>query len=62
MIREIIEVKDKFYKIHLPKEYINKKVEILVFPLNEESKNKKLKAISIDTKNFQFNREEAHER
>jgi len=30
MVREIIRVKDEFYRVHIPKEYVNKKVEISV--------------------------------
>ena len=42
MLREIIKVKDTNYQIHIPKEYINQEVEILVLPYSglELSKNK----------------------
>ncbi len=43
MIREIVKIKDEFYKIRIPKEYINKKVEILVLPFEESSASKILK-------------------
>ena len=34
MLREIIRPTSENYNIHIPKEYINTEVEILVFPLN----------------------------
>lgn len=39
MLREIIRVKDEFYRVHIPKEYVNKKVEILVLPFDENDEN-----------------------
>jgi hypothetical protein len=39
MVREIIRVKDEFYRVHIPKEYVNKKVEILVLPFDENDEN-----------------------
>jgi hypothetical protein len=66
VVREIVKVEDEFYKVHIPKEYINKKVEILVLPFDENdtiNKNqKKMSAIAIDTSNFKFDRDEANER
>ena len=41
MLREIIIPKSENYSINIPKEYINQKIEILVFPLansNEKTK------------------------
>ena len=68
MVREIVEVNNEIYNLHIPKEYLHKKVEILVLPFEENidsvkraSKNR-LDAISIETKNYRFNREEANER
>jgi len=58
MTKEILKVKKDCYKI--PKEYKNKKIEILIFPL--EKVNRSLKAISLDTRNFKFNREKINER
>ncbi len=34
MIREIVEPQSEKYILDIPKEYINKKIEILVFPLD----------------------------
>ena len=68
MVREIIEVEDEIYNLHIPKEYLHKKVEILVLPFDDHfdtkekpSKNR-LNAVSIETKNFRFDREEANAR
>jgi len=38
MLREIIRPTSEFYKIHIPKEYINQEVEILVLPFSYEKK------------------------
>lgn len=38
MIREIIEPKSNKLTIKIPKEYINKKVEFIMFSLDEEEK------------------------
>ncbi len=45
MLREIIIPRSESYSIGIPKEYINQKVEILVFPLpnSNEGVNKKTK-------------------
>ncbi len=34
MIREIIRPTSEFYNIHIPKEYINQEIEILVLPFS----------------------------
>lgn len=41
MTREIIKPTSEYYSLHIPKEYINQKVEILVLPFSEIKKNKK---------------------
>jgi hypothetical protein len=41
MLREIIKVKDTNYEIHIPKEYINKEVEIIVLPYSDPELLKK---------------------
>jgi hypothetical protein len=33
MLREIVKPTSEFYNVHIPKEYINRKVEIVVLPL-----------------------------
>jgi len=58
MLREIIEPKEEFLQIHIPKEYLNRKIEILIKPLEK----RKLQSINLFTKNFKFNREKANER
>jgi len=73
MLREIVIPHSENYNVKTPPEYIDREVEILVLPMdtskskdnmsNDLLKNKKkLTAISIDTKNFKFNRNEANER
>ncbi len=50
MIRKIIKSSSEYYNVHIPKEYMDKRVEILVLPFDDESeennqetnKNKKL--------------------
>ena len=44
MLREIIIPQSESYNINIPKEYINQKVEILVFPLTTPSENVQKKA------------------
>ena len=73
MLREIVIPHSENYNVKIPPEYIDREVEILVLPMdtskskdnmsNDLLKNKKkLTAISIDTKHFKFNRNEANER
>jgi len=38
MIREIIKPQKEEYTIHIPKEYLNHKVEILILPFDDTSK------------------------
>lgn len=33
MLRKIVKPTSEFYNVHIPKEYINRKVEIVVLPL-----------------------------
>ncbi len=40
MIREIIIPKNEEYLLHIPKEYINTRIEILILPFEAETKNK----------------------
>ncbi len=55
--------------VRIPKEYkelqYKKNVKLLIVYVDNKNKNsfkrKKMSAISIDTKEFKFNREEAHE-
>lgn len=69
-IREIRRVEDNTITIQLPENYRDKEVEVLVLPFEDskESESVKirsfesLKHISLDTRNYKFNREELHER
>ena len=36
MLREIIIPNNEHYDLHIPKEYINRSVEILVFPVGDD--------------------------
>ncbi|MEA3522395.1 MAG: hypothetical protein U9R50_05425 [Campylobacterota bacterium] len=38
MIREIIKPQQEEYTIHIPKEYLNHKVEILILPFDDTTK------------------------
>lgn len=40
MIREIIRPTSEYYNLHIPKEYINQEVEILVLPFSYKKKQK----------------------
>lgn len=69
-IREIKKIETNTITIDLPQEYRDQEVEILVLPLKKELKEKTIRStsfksfdeISIDTRNFKFNREELHGR
>jgi hypothetical protein len=37
MIRKIIEAEEEKYIIHIPKEYLHRKVEILILPMDESN-------------------------
>jgi len=69
-IREIRRVDDNTITIQLPENYRDKEVEVLVLPFEDSVKSESfkirsfesLKHISLDTRNYKFNREELHER
>jgi hypothetical protein len=54
MLREIIRPTSEFYNIHIPKEYINHEVEIMVLPLFElgNQTNIQVEKKSFDPRNF----------
>jgi len=45
MLREIIRPTSEFHSIHIPKEYINQEIEIMVLPLFMIEKSKHTRAI-----------------
>ena len=73
MYRRIIKVvKEDDLQMQLPKEYLNKEVEVIAFELNENDEQEKkrqevneaiafFKSISVDISDFKFNRDEANE-
>jgi len=69
MIRTIITPQRQTISFEIPKDYIGKEIEVIAFAkdegvLNEKNAGKKVTftALSIDTKGFKFNRDEANER
>jgi len=52
MVREIIKPTSEFYNLHIPKEYINHEVEILILPFSyhKELKNKQTQNSDIFSK------------
>jgi len=69
MIRTIIIPNTQTVTFNIPEDYIGKEVEVIAFTKNEgidtkESIGKQVSfnALSIDTKNYKFNRNEANER
>ena len=48
MLRKILKVKSKEYLLNLPTEYMNKTIEILVLPLENEEKEKDIKLKHIE--------------
>lgn len=69
MIRTIIIPNTQTVTFNIPEDYIGQEVEVIAFAKNEgidtkESNGKQVSfnALSIDTKNFKFNRNEANDR
>lgn len=68
MIRTIFTSKNDNVVFPIPAEYIGKELEIIVFPTDEvlskplPSKKVTFNAISIDTRQYKFDREEANVR
>ena len=40
MLREIAIPKNEEFILHIPKEYVNKKIEFIAFPINEKEEEK----------------------
>ena len=69
MIRTILKAKKNYLTIPLPNEYVGKQLEVIAFMLEDEPETSKKQkhqvtfdSVSIDTRGFKFNREEANER
>jgi len=69
MVRTTITPSTQTVVFDIPKDYVGKELEVIAFAKNEGSQTKDLStkkvsfdALSIDTKNFKFDREEANER
>jgi len=68
MIRTFFTPQNDHFVFSIPTEYIGKELEMIVFPTNEvlfkplPSKKVTFNAISIDTHQYKFNREEANAR
>lgn len=41
MIREIITPEDESYQIRLPKEYLHRKIEVLIFPIQDQKEGER---------------------
>lgn len=69
MIRKILKVNSDIVSIDVPKNYIGKMLEIIAFTKDEEldkvsfrRRTATFDALSLDTRGFKFNRDEANER
>jgi hypothetical protein len=69
MIHTIVIPDTQTASFNVPEEYIGKELEVIAFAKNEGLQNKgpdkkkvSFSALSIDTKGFRFNRNEANER
>ena len=68
MIRTVFTPQNDNLVFPIPTEYIGKELEIIVFPTDEilskplSSKRVTFNAISIDTRQYKFNKEEANAR
>jgi hypothetical protein len=48
MLRQIVKPTSEFYNIHIPKEYINQEIEIMVLPLFTSKQSNNGQAIKKD--------------
>jgi len=75
MLRQIVIPTENEYVLHLPDEYVGKKVEVIAFEIDEngysnendrekteQDARKFFDSIRIDMSGFRFNRDEANER
>jgi hypothetical protein len=70
MIRTVLIPDKNHFSLSIPDFYIGKRVEVIAFALDESSEdiiypangNRSFSAISLKTKGFKFNRDEANER
>ena len=69
MIRTIITPRDQRVIFDIPKDYVGRQIEVIAFAKDEGMQTKQLRnkevsfdALSIDTKGYKFNRDEANER
>jgi hypothetical protein len=69
MIRAIITPDKQTISFDIPKDYLGKQIEVIAFPKDEglikrsfPKKKVSFNALSIDTRGYKFNREEANER
>ena len=69
MIRTVIIPQKQTISFDVPKDYVGKQIEVIAFSSDEgmQKKQPSLKkvsfnALSIDTKGYKFNRDEANER
>ncbi len=68
VIREVRTVLSNDFTLHVPDEFLNNDVEIVIKKIKSKGLQKKkksrpeFKALILDTRGFKFNREEANER
>lgn len=70
MIRTVITPDTNFLSFNIPDKYIGKKMEVIAFAVDEASEgiifttksHKSFSAITLNTKGYKFNREDANER
>ncbi|MEC5143145.1 hypothetical protein [Chitinophaga sp. 212800010-3] len=69
MIRTIIIPNQQTISFDIPKDYVGKQIEVIAFAKDEGFTEKKplkkkvtFSALSIDTRGYKFNRDEANER
>jgi hypothetical protein len=71
MVRTVVIPKKRIFSIEVPESYVGKQVEVIAFAIEEANAeppeqaprtSKKFEAVSLKTKAFKFNRDEANER
>jgi hypothetical protein len=69
MVRTVITPNKQFVSFEIPVSYIGKEIEVIAFAKDEgeqkifdDTKQKSFSALSLDTRNYKFSRDEANER
>jgi hypothetical protein len=70
MIRTVVTPDKNLLSLNIPDRYVGKRLEVIAFAVDETlddviytaKKHKRFSSVSLNTKGYKFNREEANER